>query len=221
MTESIRVLVVDDHPLFRDGVVQSLSAAADMTVVGAASSGEEALAIACELLPDLVLLDMSMPKWNGIVTTAKITEACPATAIVILTASEDRDTLVEAFKVGARAYVLKGVSAQELLNVVRSVAAGDVYVSPSLAAGLLLSFTAPIQGTATAVPTPLDNLSSREREILSLIGTGMSNRAIGERLELSEKTIKHYVTNILQKLQVRSRVEAALIAAGKSNIRVN
>ena len=207
MTEQIRVLVVDDHPLFRQGVVHSLASDPNLLVVGETSSGEEALRLARELLPDVVLLDISMPGWSGLVTAEKINAACPATTIVMLTVSEDKDKLIAAFKAGARAYVLKGVSARELTNVVRTAAAGEVYVSPSLAAEMLVSLT---QGKA---PDPLQELTEREREILGLIGAGLTNRVIGERLFLSEKTIKHYVTNILQKLQVRSRVEAALLAS--------
>ncbi len=207
MTEQIRVLVVDDHPLFRQGVVHSLGSDPKLQVVGETSSGEDALRLARELLPDVVLLDISMPGWSGLVTAEKINVACPATTIVMLTVSEDKDKLIAAFKAGARAYVLKGVSARELTNVVQTAAAGEVYVSPSLAAEMLVSLT---QGKA---PDPLQELTERERNILGLIGSGLMNREIGERLFLSEKTIKHYVTNILQKLQVRSRVEAALLVS--------
>jgi len=207
MGEAINVLVVDDHPLFRQGVVHSLGSEPDLTIVGEAASGEEALKLARELLPDVVLLDISMPGWNGLVTAERISTACPATSIVVLTVSEDKDKLLAAFKAGARAYVLKGVAAQELANVVRAAALGDVYVSPSLAAEMLVSLT---HGHA---PDALQELTEREREILRRIGKGLTNREIGAQLFLSEKTIKHYVTNILQKLQVRSRVEAALIAA--------
>jgi len=211
MTESINVLVVDDHPLFRQGVVHSLASEPGLTVVAEASSGEEALRLARELLPDVVLLDISMPGWNGLVTAERISTACPAAAIVMLTVSEDKDKLLAAFKAGARAYVLKGVSAPELGNVLRAAARGDVYVSPSLAAEMLVSLT---QGRA---PDSLQELTDREREILRMIGQGLTNREIGTRIFLSEKTIKHYVTNILQKLQVRSRVEAALFAAKHDN----
>jgi len=207
MSETISVLVVDDHPLFRQGVVHTLGSVPDLTVVGEATSGEEALKLARELLPDVVLLDISMPGWNGLVTAERISTACPASAIVMLTVSEDKDKLLAAFKAGARAYVLKGVSPQELANVIRSSARGDVYVSPSLAVEMLVSLT---RGHA---PDSLQELTSREREILRLIGKGLTNREIGAQIFLSEKTIKHHVTNILQKLQVRSRVEAALFAA--------
>ncbi len=204
MSGGIEVLVVDDHPLFREGVVHSLGAEPGISVVAAAASGEEALRLAQELLPDVVLLDISMPGWDGLVTAERIATACPATVIVMLTVSDDQDKLLAAFKAGARAYVLKGVSAQELARVIGGAVAGEVYVSPPLAAEMLISLT---RGRA---PDPLQELTPREQEILGLIGTGLTNREIGQRLSLSEKTIKHYVTNILQKLQVRSRVEAAL-----------
>jgi DNA-binding NarL/FixJ family response regulator len=207
MNEQISVLVVDDHPLFRQGVVHSIGTDPGLLVVGETASGEEALRLARELLPDVVLLDISMPGWNGLVTAQKITTACPAITIVMLTVSEDKDKLIAAFKAGARAYVLKGVSARELTQVVRTAASGEVYVSPSLAAEMLVSLT------QTKAPDPLQELTDREREILRLIGSGLTNREIGDQIFLSEKTIKHYVTNILQKLQVRSRVEAALLAS--------
>ena len=206
MTDSIDILVVDDHPLFRQGVVSSLEMDSKFKVVGETSSGEEALELARSLLPNVVLLDVSMPGWGGIVTAEKIALACPATAIVMLTGTDDKDKLLAALKAGARGYVLKGVSAKELGTVIHAAVAGEIYVSPSIAAEILVTLT---QGKA---PDPLQELTDREREILGLIGKGMTNREIGEQIFLSEKTIKHYVTNILQKLQVRSRVEAALVA---------
>ena len=206
MSEGISVVVVDDHPLFRQGVVSSLQGEPDIQVVGETDSGEQALQLARTLMPQVMLLDISMSGWSGIVTAEKVSTACPATTIVMLTVSDDKDRLLAAFKAGARAYVLKGVSGQELARVVRTAAAGEVYVSQSLAGEMLVALT---QGQA---PDPLQELTPREREILALIGNGYTNRAIGEKIFLSEQTIKHYVTNILQKLQVRSRVEAALLA---------
>lgn len=207
MSDPVRILVADDHPLFREGVVHSLACEADFSIVGEAASGEEALRLARELLPDVVLLDIGMPGWDGLVTAEKITRACPATKIVMLTVVEDEDKLLAAFKAGARSYVLKGVSARELAGVVRATAHGEVYVSPSLAAGILVALT---HGRPA---DPLGELTEKERDILKLVGEGLTNREIGERLHLSEKTVKHYITNILEKLQVRSRVEAALVAA--------
>src|SRR5919205_4560841 len=125
MTDAITILVVDDHPLFRQGVVHSLKAEPDFRVVGETASGEEALQLARTLLPDIVLLDISMAGWNGITTAEKITTACPATSIVMLTVSDDKDRLLSAFKAGAKGYVLKGVSAKELAQVVRSTLAGE------------------------------------------------------------------------------------------------
>ena len=208
--QAISVLIVDDHPLFRQGVVQSLASAPDMTVVGEASCGEEALKLACELLPDIVLLDINMPGWDGLQTAERIAAACPAIAIVMLTMAADRDKLLGAFKAGARAYVLKGVSAQELAKVLRTAAKGEVYVSPDLASEILDAFL------KTRSPDALQELSEREAEILRLIGTGLTNRAIGVQMALSERTVERQVSNILHKLQVRSRVEAALFAVKHS-----
>jgi two-component system nitrate/nitrite response regulator NarL len=207
MSESIRILVADDHPLFREGVVHSLAPEPDLAVVGQASSGQEALRMARELLPDVVLLDIGMQGWDGIETAQKIAVACPAARIMMLTVVEDEDKLLASFKAGARAYVLKGVSAHDLARVVRSVAQGEVYVTPSLAAGILLTLS---RGHVSQ--DPLGELTERESEILNLVVRGLTNREIGERLHLSEKTIKHYITNILEKLHVRSRVEAAMLA---------
>jgi len=207
MADTIRILVADDHPLFREGVVHSLAAESDFTVIGEAASGEDALRMARDLRPDIVMLDISMPGWGGIQAAAKIATDCPATRIVMLTVVEDEDKLLASFKAGARAYVLKGVSAHELAKVVRSVALGEVYVTPSLAAGILLTLS-----RNQSPQDPLQALSERESEILKLVGRGLTNREIGERLHLAEKTIKHYITNILEKLHVRSRVEAATLA---------
>jgi two-component system, NarL family, nitrate/nitrite response regulator NarL len=206
MSEPIRVVVADDHPLFREGVITSLRSMEGISVVGQAENADEALRVVREELPDLALLDVTMPG-GGIEAARKITAACPATRIVMLTVSEDEDDLLAAMKAGASGYVLKGVSARELAAVVRSVSAGEVYVAPSLAFGLLREMS------QERTSDPLAELSSRERQVLELVANGLSNQEIGAKLGLAEKTIKHYMTNILTKLQVRSRVEAALLAA--------
>ncbi|MCA9945725.1 MAG: response regulator transcription factor [Anaerolineales bacterium] len=207
MSDPIRILIADDHPLFREGVAQSLASEPGFTVVGQAGSGEEAFSLVGNLLPDVLLLDVTMPGDGGIVTAGKVATAWPVVRIMMLTVSEDQDTLMAALKAGARGYVLKGVTARDLSNAVRVVAGGDIYISPALAGGILFELTAAKQDD-----DPLTTLTDRERDILSLVAEGLTNREIGENLHLAEKTIKHYMTNVLQKLHVRSRVEAALLA---------
>ncbi len=203
----IRVIVVDDHPLYLSGVIQTLAAENDFEVVGKGATGEEAIRLATELLPDILLLDIGIPG-GGISSAQTISSRVPAVKIVMLTASEDEENLLAALKAGARAYILKGVSASELIDIIRQVANGDVYVTPKLAHTRLFEISAPRSGGNT-LP---DDLNRRERQILELLADGYSNREIGQQLFLSEKTVKHYMTNIMQKLQVRNRVEAALLA---------
>ena len=206
MTDNVRILVADDHPLFREGVVKTLAAEPELDVIAEASSGEQAVEQAVDLLPDLAILDLTMPGIGGIEATIRISAQCPATVVLILTVSEDSDDLLKTLKAGARGYVLKGVSGKGLVQAVRSVTAGEVYITPALAAGILGEMTR--DGPAD----PFESLTGREHEILELVAAGLTNREIGERLYLAEKTVKHYMTNVLQKLQVRSRVEAALLA---------
>ena len=208
MGDAIRVIVADDHPLFREGVVNSLRACEDIVVVGEASDAAGALRLACDHLPEVALLDVTMPPLpaGGLRAARDIATACPATRIVMLTVSEDEDDVLAAMKAGASGYVLKGASARELVEVLRSVARGEVYVAPSLAWTLLREMNKP------RPPDPLADLSTREREVLELVANGLGNQEIGQRLGLAEKTVKHYMTNILAKLQVRSRLEAALVA---------
>lgn len=210
MSDKIRIVIVDDHPLFREGVASILGNEPDFEVTGQGASAGEALQLVTDLLPDIVMLDIDMPG-NGIKAAREIAVVCPVTKIVFLTVSEADDNLVEALKTGGRAYILKGVAGKELIRILRAVSEGESYLPPALAASLLLDYSRS-RGDEKTARSPLNELTERERQILELIGLGMSNKEIGLKLFLSEKTVKHYVTNILQKLQVHNRVEAALIA---------
>ncbi|NBE06413.1 response regulator [Paragemmobacter ruber] len=207
MTEPIQIVVADDHPLLREGVVLSLVESGAFVVVGQAGDALEAVAKVEAHMPDIVLLDVSMPG-SGLKAAATISARFPAIKIVMLTISEADDDLLEALRAGARGYVLKGVSAAELVEVLQGVATGGSYVPPALAARVLAS----MQGRGPREVPEAEALVPREAEILRLVATGRSNKEIARELDLQEKTVKHYMTNILQKLQVRNRVEAALKA---------
>ncbi len=204
MTEPIRLLVADDHALFRRGVIQTLKTP-EMTVVAEASTAAEALEQARETLPDILLLDVSMPGGSGLDILPRLQAEVPICKVVILTVSEDEETLFLALKQGARGYIVKGVAADDLVAAVQAVHAGETYVAPGMAGRILTEM-------AKSRPAGLPDLSAREQEILERIAQGQTNKEIAAELFLSEKTIKHYVTNILTKLQVRNRVEAALKA---------
>jgi DNA-binding NarL/FixJ family response regulator len=202
VTAQLRIVVADDHPLYRDGVVGTLRASG-LDVVGEAAIARDAVRLVGELTPDLALFDVDMPG-GGITAARAAHEASPATRIVMLTVSEDEDDLVAAIDGGATGYVLKGVAGRELVAILRQVAAGDRYVSSRLA------FAALHRQSDPAVD-PIADLTEREREILELVAEGLSNAEIGDRLSIAEKTVKHYMTALLAKLDARSRVEAALI----------
>jgi len=211
MTDKLRIVIVDDHPLFREGVAGVLVSEPDIDVVGQGSSAAEAVQLATDLLPDIILLDIAMPG-GGVQAARQIAASCPFTKIVMLTASEDEEDVTAALKAGARAYILKGVPARELVHIIRSVWTGEVYVTPALAVSLLSEMTKPAVAAPPRRAGAFADLTERERQILERVAMGLSNKEIGAQLYLSEKTIKHYMTNILQKLQVHNRVEAALLA---------
>lgn len=206
MSSPIRILVADDHPLFREGGAHSLAADADFEVIAQAGSAEEAVELAQRLRPDVVLLDVTMPRMGGIAAAGKIAAAAPEVRIVMLTVSENQENLLAALKSGAHGYLLKGVSASELRTITRRIADGESYVTPALAAELLAELSRPPS------PDTLSELTAREADVLKLLSQGLTNREIGERLHLAEKTVKHHMTSILLKLQVRTRTEAALMA---------
>jgi DNA-binding NarL/FixJ family response regulator len=210
MNDKLTLVVADDHPLYREGVVRTLTEQPDFDVVGEGASADEAVSMVAAQMPDLVLLDISMAG-GGLSAARRIAEAFPAVKIVMLTVSEQDDDVHEALKAGVLGYVLKGVGGAELVRVVRDVATGSSYVSPSLAARLLKEGGEP-GGRGTHPSGRLATLTDREREILEHVANGMSNKEVARSLDLQEKTVKHYMTNILKKLQVRNRVEAAILA---------
>jgi two-component system nitrate/nitrite response regulator NarL len=205
MTEVVRIVVADDHPMFLDGLVATLSADDELAVVAIAGDAAAAVRAIREHKPDIALLDVAMPG-GGLEAARQIAAAFPATRLVMLTSSENEDDLMAAMKAGARGYVLKGISGRDLRAILKEIHAGRTYLAPGLAYGALKELTRP------RISNPIDELTRREREVLALVASGLSNAEIGGRLGLAEKTVKHYMTSILGKLQVASRVEAALLA---------
>ena len=204
MTRSpvIRVLVVDDHPVVRAGLVALFDSAPDLEVVGTASDGLEAVASALQTQPDVVLMDLRMPGLDGDAATARILAEAPGTRVVILTTYESDDAILSAIEAGASGYLLKAAPAEELLAGVRAVAAGEVALAPRIAAMLVRRVAAP--DVAVAAPA----LSPRETEVLRLVSDGLSNREIGERLFLGEATVKTHLLHVFAKLDVSDRTRA-------------
>jgi two-component system, NarL family, nitrate/nitrite response regulator NarL len=206
MSQLVRVAVVDDHPLFRDGVVKMLMSMGDIEVVGEGATAADALKIAQESTPDVMLLDLQIAG-GGLEAASKLALAHPNMRIVMLTASEDEQHVASALRAGARGYILKGSSGREVVEAVRAIAGGESYVAPNLAARLLSKKSNGIEAVADYNP---HNLTSREGETFALVARGMSNKEIARAFNCTERTVKHHMTNIMQKLNVRNRVQAAL-----------
>lgn len=208
----IRVVVVDDHALFRRGLENVLSGEADIEVVGEAADGVAALAVCAELLPDVVLMDVRMPGLSGIEATRKIREARPETRIVILTVSDDDDDLFGALRAGADGYLLKEVSIGEVADAVRVVARGHSLISPSMASKLFAEYNRLAARAEVRQRTDSASLTGRELEVLRLVADGLTNREIAGELYIAENTVKNHVRNILDKLHLHSRMEAVVFA---------
>ena len=206
MSTDRRVLVVDDHPLFRSGVVATLAREPGFEVVAEAESIDEAIKRFRLTGPEIVLLDVALPDGSGVDAIAMFLEERPGTMVVMLTSSDDSDAVLESFRAGAAGYVVKGAAATELVAALAAVSRGEGYTSPRIASRLLAEVAHPRH-------EPAEDLTPRERTVFEMLGQGMTNREIGERLYLSEKTVKRYVTVVMQKLGVRNRVEAALVAS--------
>jgi DNA-binding NarL/FixJ family response regulator len=201
------VVVADDHPLYREGVARILSDDG-LEVLAQCPDARAAAEAAERLRPDVILLDLSMPEGGGMAALKRIMAMSAPPKVCILTVSENDDDVLQALKGGALGYALKGVGARDLVHIVRELAAGRSYVSPALAGRILNA----MRDGGRKSANPLDDLSKREEDILRLVSEGLSNKEVGLKLDLQEKTVKHYMTAILQKLHVRNRTEAALMA---------
>src|SRR5229473_1013239 len=213
--EPIRVLVVDDHALFRRGLEMVLAEERDIEVVGEASDGAEAVAKAGQALPDVVLMDIRMPRSSGIEACRAMKELSPSAKIVMLTISDEEEDLFEAIRAGASGYLLKDIPLDEVADTVRAVHGGQSLINPSMAGKLLIEFAALARRDGEEQPeqqVPAPKLTDREMQVLKLVAKGMNNRDIAKELFISENTVKNHVRNILEKLQIHSRMEAVMIA---------
>lgn len=206
MTDQIRVAIVDDHPLFREGVARLLARTPGIEIVADGSTAREAINIAGQVTPDILLLDLRLPD-NGEVAASTIAREHPGVRIIILTASDCDSDVAAMLQLGVHGYLLKGCTGQEIVRALERVAAGEFYVTPSLAARLLTEMSTAGQKTADSS----EELSGREEIILGQVSKGLTNKEIARALNLREKTVKHYMTNIMQKLGVRNRLEAVLM----------
>ena len=204
--ETVRVLVVDDHPVFRDGLRALLASAAGVEIAGEAATGQDAVDAAAALQPDVVLMDLHLPGLNGIEATRAIVAASPHIAILILTMLEDDDSVFAAMRAGARGYLLKGAAQDEILRAIEAVASGEAIFGPVIAARVIEYFS------ARRPPEPFPDLTDREREVLELIAQGASNPEIARHFVLSPKTVRNHVSNIFTKLQVADRAHAIVRA---------
>jgi DNA-binding NarL/FixJ family response regulator len=202
---SLRVLVVDDHPLYRDGLVTAIAAMPDVEVVGDAGDGAAAVGMAKDLEPEVVVMDLHMPELNGIDATRLIIADRPDTAVLVLTMLESDDSVFAAMRAGARGYLLKGADRAEIRRAIEAVANGEVVFSAGIASRVLSFFAA---GPSAPAVTLFPMLTEREREILDLVARGLTNTAIAQRLVLSSKTVRNHVSNVFTKLQVAGRAEA-------------
>jgi DNA-binding NarL/FixJ family response regulator len=207
--DPIRVLVADDHPFFRGGLRTLLDSVLDLKLAGEAGTGEEAVALAAELQPDVVLMDVQMPGKGGIEATRKIAQDSPHVRVLVVTMFEDDATVFQAMRAGARGYLLKGANYTEMLRAIRAVGNGEAIFSPGVAVRLV-DYFADIRPAAS--PEVFPELSDREREILDLIARGLKNPEISQMLYLSPKTVRNHVSNILHKLQVADRTQAIIRA---------
>ena len=210
---SIRLLIVDNHTLFRQGLVSLLQSEPGMQVIGEAGSGEDALRLVPQLQPDVVLMDVKMPGIGGVEATRRLIAAKPETRILMLTVSEEEESLIAAIQAGARGYILKNADAEELLAAIQRVNAGDATLSPAMTLRLFQT----LRSGGAPIPVSDLPLTAREQDVFYLLADGASNREIAETLTISENTVKTHVRNILEKLELRNRGEVAAFARRTSS----
>ncbi len=205
----LRILIADDHPVFRDGIRGLIEAAPDTEIIAEATTGDEAVALAAQHQPDVILMDLKMPGMNGVEATRRITQTGAPTRVLVVTMFEDDASVFTAMRVGARGYVLKDATKEELLRAIQAVGHGEAIFSPAIAARMLAFFATPHPRIPRHV---FPELTDREYDILNLLANSASNHEIARRLDLSPKTVSNYVSNIFNKLQVADRAEAILRA---------
>lgn len=208
MSETIRILLADDHTLFRDGLRALFASVSDIEVAGEAATGEEAISLAEELQPDVILMDIQMPGVNGVEATRQIVQTSPHIGVIVLTMFEDDDSVFAAMRAGARGYVLKGADQEEMLRAIRAVSHGEALFGPAIATQLTRFFNA----AQTPVVSAFPDLTDREREVLQLLAQGLTNQEIASRLVITVKTVRNHLSNIFSKMQVADRVQAIIRA---------
>ena len=206
------IIIADDQALFREGLRTLLSTRPDMDVVGEAANGDEAVALVEQLRPSVVLMDLRMPKVDGIQATARLRERCPEIPVLVLTTFDDDANLFGALRAGAAGYLLKDVSSETLVSAIQAATRGESFLQSTVTGRVVAAFARLMEAGGPKAEALVLPLSPREREIVSLLGSGASNKEIADRLNLAEGTVKNHVTSILTKLDVRDRTQAALRA---------
>lgn len=210
--KSIRVLIVDDQALFREGVRTILSIQDDIEVIGEASNGEEALRLAVQYQPDVVLMDLRMPIMDGVTATKRLKSTLPDCKVIVLTTFDDEESVFDGLRGGAVGYLLKDVNSEKLYEAIRAAARGEYFLLPSITAKVVAEFSRLAPPAHRSDLSLLEPLSNRELEVLRLIATGASNKEIADTLVIAEGTVKNHVTSILNKMSVRDRAQAVLKA---------
>jgi two-component system NarL family response regulator len=215
--EKIRVLIADDHTLFRKGVRKMLEAEADMEVAGEAGTGREALERARKLMPDVILMDITMPEMDGIEATRSLSREMPHAGVVFVTMFEDDESVIKGLQAGGRGYILKDSDPQTMLRAIRAVAGGESLLGPTIARKVMRQFSALDKGRSSLI----GELTAREMEVLQAIAEGLSNKEIAGKLGISEKTVKNHINNIFSKLHLFDRTQAMLYAIRKGLVKID